>query len=675
MDTILNFFLLFVTLCYHFSVAESEALDIFGTEESEGCVQDLDVVFVLDGSSSVTSENFDKVKLWVKHLAVGLHIDHGHVQIGLVQYSSYYEKRPMNRQKFLKTEITLGEFTSEADFSKAVDAIEYQNGKQTYTAKAIEKTIIYDLKGVSSRYPIAKRTIVLLTDGKAKDGNDIPRVLDLTHKTETRIIPVGVGDYNHDELVLISDNHTERVFEVENFDDLESIVSDVYSSLKTACSCNLKGSIDLICDPCTSQCKCRPNIEGINCDSCKDNYYGFNNPNGCERCQCYGNGTIDSTPCNKETGECACKFEFSGVNCDQCNEGYYNFPTCTSCECNGFAWDCDDNGVCLDCEEGLVGDHCETCGPGTWWDPAVETCYPCFCNGHIDIDDPRSCDPNTGKCLKCQNNREGDECEKCKENYWMKDNECVECECNKKGTASEMCTSGDCTCDQENGRCTCSPNVVGDKCDKCAPNHTNMQIGIGCVECDCDEIGTLEQTFCNTNTSECQCKENHRGRNCRECDTGFQRKDLQSPCVEIVRPTQPKTTTKPPAPLEKTTTKKRPPVNPKWSPCVGCGGGSTWSRSTWPSYCRGWTCRTRYPQYDNYQWSARRCSPYNYGCRANVDYYNDYYQPSYYQPTSYGLYNKPSRRYIAPSMHRSRRHHTHKRYSSGSSYGLYLNRY
>lgn len=74
----------------------------------------------------------------------------------------------------------------------------------------------------------------------------------------------------------------------------------------------------------------------------------------------------------------------------------------------------------------------------------------------------------------------------------------TECECNKKGTASEMCTSGDCTCDQENGRCTCSPNVVGDKCDKCAPNHTNMQSGIGCVECDCDEIGTLEQTFCNT---------------------------------------------------------------------------------------------------------------------------------------------------------------------------------
>ena len=33
------------------------------------------------------------------------------------------------------------------------------------------------------------------------------------------------------------------------------------------------------------------------------------------------------------------------------------------------------------------------------------------------------------------------------------------------------------------------------------------------------------------NTSECQCKENHRGRNCRECDIGFQRKDLQSPCV------------------------------------------------------------------------------------------------------------------------------------------------
>ncbi len=41
-------------------------------------------MIVVDGSSSVTSDNFVLVKEWVKHLATGLHIDHGHVQIGMV---------------------------------------------------------------------------------------------------------------------------------------------------------------------------------------------------------------------------------------------------------------------------------------------------------------------------------------------------------------------------------------------------------------------------------------------------------------------------------------------------------------------------------------------------------------------------------------------------------------
>ena len=36
METKIKALLLFVTLCYRFSVAENEALDIFGAGESEG---------------------------------------------------------------------------------------------------------------------------------------------------------------------------------------------------------------------------------------------------------------------------------------------------------------------------------------------------------------------------------------------------------------------------------------------------------------------------------------------------------------------------------------------------------------------------------------------------------------------------------------------------------------
>lgn len=48
--------------------------------------------------------------------------------------------------------------------------LQYQNGKKTYTAKAIEKTVQFDFYGVNNRYPEARRTIVLLTDGKARDS-------------------------------------------------------------------------------------------------------------------------------------------------------------------------------------------------------------------------------------------------------------------------------------------------------------------------------------------------------------------------------------------------------------------------------------------------------------------------------------------------------------------------
>lgn len=63
--------------------------------------------------------------------------------------------------------------------------------------------------------------------------------------------------------------------------DYFCFVFDLESSI-SACNCDLKGSVDDDCDPCTSQCKCRPSVGGLNCDECLDGFFGFNGPNGCE---------------------------------------------------------------------------------------------------------------------------------------------------------------------------------------------------------------------------------------------------------------------------------------------------------------------------------------------------------------------------------------------------------
>lgn len=67
---------------------------------------------------------------------------------------------------------------------------------------------------------------------------------------------------------------------------------------------------------------------------------------------------------------------------------------------------------------------------------------------------------------------------------WSSSSECV---CNQLGSEPSSCpSSGDCHCDRSSGQCHCLPNVIGQHCDRCAPNTWNMASGAGCQTCDCD---------------------------------------------------------------------------------------------------------------------------------------------------------------------------------------------
>lgn len=64
------------------------------------------------------------------------------------------------------------------------------------------------------------------------------------------------------------------------------------------------------------------------------------------------------------------------------------------------------------------------------------------------------------------------------------------CDCSILGARQDM------PCDEESGRCLCLPNVVGPKCDQCAPNHWKLASGHGCEPCACDPRYSLSQQ-CN----------------------------------------------------------------------------------------------------------------------------------------------------------------------------------
>lgn len=126
-----------------------------------------------------------------------------------------------------------------------------------------------------------------------------------------------------------------------------------------------------------------------------------------------------------------------------------------------------------------------------------------------------------GHCIDCEYNRDGVNCERCKDNYFMReDGYCINCACNPTGSRSLQCNS--------EGKCQCKPGVTGDKCDRCEANHYNFGIH-GCQPCNCDPRGSVDNIpSCDSNSGLCYCKENVEGRHCRECKPGFFNLDIDN---------------------------------------------------------------------------------------------------------------------------------------------------
>ncbi|OCT85875.1 laminin subunit beta-4 [Xenopus laevis] len=149
------------------------------------------------------------------------------------------------------------------------------------------------------------------------------------------------------------------------------------------CDCDPVGSLDGgVCDSHTNvnlgmiagQCRCKENVKGERCDSCKENFYGLsmNDPVGCQPCSCDPRGIVaGNTPCDQISGDCYCKRFVTGRYCNQCLPEYWGLSNdmtgCRSCDCDfGGAYNnkCSlENGQC-DCRTNIIGRQCGDVQPG-----------------------------------------------------------------------------------------------------------------------------------------------------------------------------------------------------------------------------------------------------------------------------------------------------------------------
>ncbi|XP_035384872.1 laminin subunit alpha-2-like isoform X4 [Electrophorus electricus] len=262
----------------------------------------------------------------------------------------------------------------------------------------------------------------------------------------------------------------------------------------------------------------------------------------CESCQCHGH----SSHCDDFTGYCLdCKHHTRGTNCEMCAPGYYGDATkgttsdCTPCSCplqspaNNFSPTChqDEDGqlTCDQCQAAYAGLRCERCANGYFGYPSAVggSCQPCECNDNLDLSAPRSCDPETGACLRCQEGYGGATCETCTDGYYgdaIVSKSCQSCDCNRNGSVTEVCN-------KDNGQCECRQHVVGRKCDECLPNcwwDVDMQT---CRPCECSPRGSMSER-CDVE-GRCVCRPGFVGRRCDLPRSSLGRRETQRPIQRV----------------------------------------------------------------------------------------------------------------------------------------------
>ncbi|KAI1885636.1 hypothetical protein AGOR_G00205870 [Albula goreensis] len=183
----------------------------------DGCVntEEIDIYFMIDGSGSISGEQFRKIKGFLSQMADIFKVTPEGVRIGVVQYSTD-----------VVTEFPLGQYNSARDLKRAIGDIKQQK-KKTFTGKALSHMSRLFLQSASNR-PSAQQYLIVLTDGKSDDEVSIPAE-ELRNMT-VHIYAIGVGDAVVSELNEMA-GRTDRYFHINNFHFLDDIKEELIEEI------------------------------------------------------------------------------------------------------------------------------------------------------------------------------------------------------------------------------------------------------------------------------------------------------------------------------------------------------------------------------------------------------------------------------------------------------------
>ncbi|MBN3294551.1 CO7A1 protein, partial [Polypterus senegalus] len=164
-----------------------------------------DIVFLVDESSSIGSNNFDKLKSFLFRVAV-----------------VHYSDEP-------RTEFPLNQYHDRNSILRAIRGVKYGGGN-TKTGRGIGYILRESFQPSAGMRQNVPHMLVLITDGKAQD--DVSPPARVAHALGIHVLAVGVANADIEELKkIVFPGNYQNIFYASTFDDFPSIERELIETM------------------------------------------------------------------------------------------------------------------------------------------------------------------------------------------------------------------------------------------------------------------------------------------------------------------------------------------------------------------------------------------------------------------------------------------------------------
>ncbi|XP_056106602.1 collagen alpha-6(VI) chain [Rhinichthys klamathensis goyatoka] len=200
------------------------------TEICEGCEGLFaDVVFLIDGSESVSTEDFENMKEIIEFVIEKFAVGPDKERVAVVQYGTN-----------TKEEFSLDAFDDKARLLQGIRNIRQMNGK-TYTGKALTEVSQSFDKSKGGRSS-ALKFLIVLTDGDSRD--DVAQPAKVLRDNSINIFAIGMRHANRSQIHAIAGSHGGVFFE-DTVASLKKLGSEVHLKICNT-ECKTPELIDII---------------------------------------------------------------------------------------------------------------------------------------------------------------------------------------------------------------------------------------------------------------------------------------------------------------------------------------------------------------------------------------------------------------------------------------------